>query len=87
MTAPVNKLLLRIAAAALVGSGNHAMAAPHFDCATLSLSGAAVPRGYSGQCASEGSAPAIGNDVRVPADIGFALDILGRRQHLLDRMD
>ena len=87
MTAPVNKLLLRIAAAALVGSGNHAMAAPHFDCATLSLSGAAVPRGYSGQCASEGSAPAIGNDVRVPADIGFALDILARRQHLLDRMD
>lgn len=71
------KSFLHIAAGALLCATTGAVAATAFDCAALQPSGNPLPRGYSGQCAGSIPAPATGDDVRVPTDIGLTLDILG----------
>ena len=77
---------VHIAAGALLCVSTGAFAAAEFDCAALRLSGDRVPSGYSGQCATTRPMPAVGANVRVPTDIGLALDILGNGVRPIDQL-
>lgn len=67
-------------------SASACAAAPQFNCAALQLSGAALPAGYSGQCASPGYLPAVGSNVESPGDPGVAIDIFGSATRSADQM-
>lgn len=79
-------LFVHIATGALLCAGTGAFAAAEFDCAALQLNAGRVPAGYSGQCATNSPMPAVGGSMRVPTDIGLALDILGNGVRPIDQL-
>lgn len=77
---------IRFAVAATFGFGSLGASAASFDCARLGLNSAIAPAGYSGECGGDRFVPAMGDDLRVPTDIGYTIDVYGSVSRLRDQI-